>query len=92
VNAYALAFGGLLLLGGRSADLLGRRRVFIAGILVFSLASLLSGFATGQAWLLTARVVQGVGGAFAAPTALALIAVNFPRARRATGRWGCTPG
>jgi EmrB/QacA subfamily drug resistance transporter len=78
VNAYALAFGGLLLLGGRSGDLLGRRRVFIAGILLFSLASLLGGFATDQAWLLTARVVQGIGGAFAAPTALSLIAVTFP--------------
>jgi len=78
VNAYALAFGGLLLLGGRSGDLLGRRRVFIAGILVFSLASLLGGFATDQAWLLTARAVQGVGAAFAAPTALSLIAVTFP--------------
>ena len=78
VNAYALAFGGLLLLGGRSGDLLGRRRIFIFGILLFTLASLLGGFATGQAWLLTARVVQGIGGAFAAPTALALIAVTFP--------------
>src|SRR5580693_6798777 len=78
VNAYALAFGGLLLLGGRSGDLLGRRRVFIAGILLFSLASLLGGSATDQAWLLTARVVQGIGGAFAAPTALSLIAVTFP--------------
>jgi EmrB/QacA subfamily drug resistance transporter len=78
VNAYALAFGGLLLLGGRSGDLLGRRRVFIAGILLFSLASLLGGFATDQAWLLTARAVQGIGGAFAAPTALSLIAVTFP--------------
>ena len=78
VNAYALAFGGLLLLGGRSGDLLGRRRVFIAGILVFSLASLLGGLATSEAWLLAARALQGVGGAFAAPTALALIAVTFP--------------
>jgi EmrB/QacA subfamily drug resistance transporter len=78
VNAYALAFGGLLLLGGRSGDLLGRRRVFIAGILVFTLASLLGGFATSQEWLLTARVLQGIGGAFAAPTALSLIAVTFP--------------
>jgi EmrB/QacA subfamily drug resistance transporter len=78
VNAYALAFGGLLLLGGRSGDLLGRRRVFIAGILLFSLASLLGGFATSEAWLLTARIAQGVGGAFAAPTALSLIAVTFP--------------
>jgi EmrB/QacA subfamily drug resistance transporter len=81
VNAYALAFGGLLLLGGRSGDLLGRRRVFIAGILLFTLASLAGGFATGQAWLLTARVFQGIGGAFAAPTALALIAVTFPEGR-----------
>jgi EmrB/QacA subfamily drug resistance transporter len=78
VNAYALTFGGLLLLGGRSGDLLGRRRVFIAGLLIFSLASLLGGFATGQAWLLTARAIQGVGGALAAPTALSLIAVTFP--------------
>jgi EmrB/QacA subfamily drug resistance transporter len=78
VNAYALAFGGLLLLGGRSGDLLGRRRVFIAGILLFSLASLLGGFATDQAWLLGARVIQGIGAAFAAPTALSLIAVTFP--------------
>ena len=78
VNAYALAFGGLLLLGGRSGDLLGRRRIFIVGILLFTVASLLGGFATSQAWLLTARVVQGIGGAFAAPTALSLIAVTFP--------------
>jgi EmrB/QacA subfamily drug resistance transporter len=81
VNAYALAFGGLLLLGGRSGDLLGRRRVFIAGIVLFSVASLAGGFATDQAWLLTARVIQGIGGAFAAPTALALIAVTFPEGR-----------
>jgi EmrB/QacA subfamily drug resistance transporter len=78
VNAYALAFGGLLLLGGRSGDLLGRRRIFIFGILLFSLASLLGGFATTQEWLLAARVLQGIGGAFAAPTALSLIAVTFP--------------
>ena len=81
VNAYALAFGGLLLLGGRSGDLLGRRRIFIGGILLFSLASLLGGFATDQAWLLTARAVQGIGGAFAAPTALSLIAVTFPEGK-----------
>jgi len=82
VNAYALAFGGLLLLGGRSGDLLGRRRIFIFGILLFTLASLVGGFATSQAWLLTARAVQGVGGAFAAPTALSLIAVTFPEGRQ----------
>jgi EmrB/QacA subfamily drug resistance transporter len=81
VNAYTLAFGGLLLLGGRSGDLLGRRRMFIAGIALFALASLAGGFATDQAWLLTARVVQGIGGALAAPASLALIAVTFPEGR-----------
>jgi EmrB/QacA subfamily drug resistance transporter len=82
VNAYALAFGGLLLLGGRSGDLLGRRRIFIFGILLFSIASLLGGFATSQAWLLAARAAQGVGAAFAAPTSLSLIAVTFPEGRQ----------
>ena len=82
VNAYALAFGGLLLLGGRSGDLLGRRRIFIFGILLFSFGSLFGGFATSQAWLLTARAVQGAGGAFAAPTSLSLIAVTFPEGRQ----------
>jgi EmrB/QacA subfamily drug resistance transporter len=82
VNAYALTFGGLLLLGGRSGDLLGRRRIFIAGILLFSLASLIGGFATSQAWLLAARAAQGVGAAFAAPTALSLIAVTFPEGKQ----------
>jgi EmrB/QacA subfamily drug resistance transporter len=78
VNAYTLVFGGLLLLGGRSGDLLGRRRIFIAGLLVFALASLAGGFATDPAWLLAARALQGAGGAMAAPTALSLIAVTFP--------------
>jgi EmrB/QacA subfamily drug resistance transporter len=79
VNAYAVTFGGLLLLGGRAGDILGRRRVFVSGLLLFSAASLLGGFATSQAWLLTARAVQGVGGAVIAPTALALITTNFPQ-------------
>jgi EmrB/QacA subfamily drug resistance transporter len=78
VNAYAVTFGGLLLLGGRAGDILGRRRVFIFGLLLFSAASLLGGFATSEWWLLTARAVQGVGGAVIAPTALALITTNFP--------------
>src|SRR5450755_732776 len=78
VNAYALTFGGLLLLGGRAGDILGRRRVFIAGIVLFSVASLLGGFATSEAWLLGARALQGVGGAIVAPTALALITTTFP--------------
>ncbi|HEY1705095.1 MAG TPA: MFS transporter [Trebonia sp.] len=81
VNAYTLAFGGLLLLGGRSGDLLGRRRVFIAGIALFAIASLAGGFATDQAWLLTARVIQGIGGALAAPASLSLIAVTFPEGK-----------
>jgi EmrB/QacA subfamily drug resistance transporter len=78
VNAYAVTFGGLLLLGGRAGDILGRRRVFVFGLLLFSAASLLGGFATSQWWLLTARAIQGVGGAVIAPTALALITTNFP--------------
>jgi len=78
VNAYALTFGGLLLLGGRAGDILGRRRVFIAGLILFLLASLLGGLATTQAWLLAARAVHGVGGAIIAPTALSLITTTFP--------------
>ena len=77
VNAYALSFGGLMLLGGRAGDLLGRRRVLVAGLLLFSAASLAGGFATSQAWLLTTRAVQGAGGAMIAPTALALITTTF---------------
>ncbi len=78
VTAYALSFGSLLLLGGRLGDIFGRRRIFMIGILVFTVGSLLGGFATSQAWLLSARVLQGSGGALAAPTALALIATTFP--------------
>jgi EmrB/QacA subfamily drug resistance transporter len=81
VNAYVIAFGGLLLLGGRCGDRLGRRRVFIGGILLFVLASLAGGLAQDQAWLLTARAIQGIGAAFTAPSALSLIAVTFPEGR-----------
>src|SRR6266571_1305856 len=81
LSAYTLTFGGLLLLGGRAGDILGRRRVFIFGILLFSLASLLGGLATSSAWLLAARALQGVGGAIASPTALALITTNFAEGR-----------
>src|SRR5579863_9249712 len=77
VNAYALTFGGFLLLGGRAGDILGRRRVFVVGVLLFSLASLLGGFATTQAWLLAARAIQGVGGAIVAPAALSLVTTTF---------------
>src|SRR5258707_4106604 len=78
VNAYALALGGLLLLGGRAGDLLGRSKMFIAGLLLFSAASLAGGFATSQGWLLAARAVQGVGGALVAPAALSLVTNTFP--------------
>ncbi|MEY9854902.1 EmrB/QacA subfamily drug resistance transporter [Catenulispora sp. GAS73] len=85
-NAYTLAFGGLLLLGGRFGDILGRRRAFVGGSLVFTAASLAGGLATDSAWLVIARIVQGIGGAFASPSVLALIATNFeegPRRNRA---------
>jgi len=92
VNAYTLAFGGLLLLGGRSGDLLGRRRVFIFGIALFALASLAGGFAQTQPELLIARVIQGIGGAFAAPTSLSLIAVNFPEGKARNRAMGVYAG
>jgi EmrB/QacA subfamily drug resistance transporter len=81
INAYSLCFGGLLLFGGRTADILGRRRVFVAGIGVFTVASLLGGLASTQWWLLGARVAQGIGAALAAPSALALVADTFPGSR-----------
>ncbi|MEU1851280.1 MFS transporter [Streptomyces sp. NPDC019990] len=88
VNAYTLTFGGLLLLGGRAGDILGRRRVFIFGVLLFVLASLLGGFAQNSGQLLGARALQGVGGAIASPTSLALISTTFregPERNRAFG-------
>lgn len=78
LSAYTLTFGGLLLLGGRAGDILGRRRVFMTGILLFTLASLLGGFAQEPWQLLAARALQGVGGAIASPTSLALITTTFP--------------
>ena len=88
VTAYTLTFGGLLLLGGRLGDVLGRRRMFVFGLLVFSLASLAGGLATTSGWLIAARAVQGIGAAIAAPTALALIGDTFaegPSRTRAMG-------
>src|SRR3954469_24755201 len=70
VNAYTLFFGGFLLLGGRLADLLGRRRIFMAGLLVFGLASLAGGLAQSEGWLIAARAVQGLGAALLSPAAL----------------------
>lgn len=78
VTGYALAFGGLLLLGGRLGDLYGRRRLFMSGLVVFAVASGLGGLATSEALLLAARGLQGIGAALAAPAALALITTTFP--------------
>jgi EmrB/QacA subfamily drug resistance transporter len=79
VNAYAIAFGGLLLLGGRTGDLFGRRRMFIIGALLFTAGSLAGGLATSSAFLVAARAAQGVGAAILAPTALSLLAATFPQ-------------
>ncbi|MFD9329666.1 MFS transporter [Streptomyces sp. NPDC060065] len=78
VNSYALAFGGLLLLGGKAGDLFGRRKMFQVGIAVFTLASLLGGLAPNEGLLIGARILQGAGAALAAPSALALITTTFP--------------
>jgi EmrB/QacA subfamily drug resistance transporter len=88
LNAYTLTFGGLLLLGGRAGDILGRRRVFIAGITLFTAASLAGGLATSAAWLLAARAVQGAGGAIASPAVLALITASFSEGRERTRALG----
>ncbi|GAA0657974.1 MFS transporter [Kitasatospora atroaurantiaca] len=95
INAYTLTFGGLLLLGGRAGDILGRRRVFIFGALLFGLASLLGGFAQDSGMLLAARALQGIGGAICSPTAFALIATNFeegPERNRAFGVFSAVAG
>ena len=77
VNAYTLTFGGFLLLGGRKADLLGRRRMFMLGLVVFSLASLAGGLAQSETWLITARAAQGLGAAIVSPAALSIITTTF---------------
>jgi EmrB/QacA subfamily drug resistance transporter len=95
LSGYALTFGGLLLLGGRAADLLGRRRVFMAGVLVFTAASLMCGLAWSPAALLAARVVQGAGAAIMTPTALSIISTTFSEGserNRALGIWGALGG
>lgn len=95
VSAYTLAFAGFLLLGGRAADLLGRRRVFICGLLLFALASLAGGLATGRGMLIAARGVQGLGGAIVAPATLSILSATFrqgPERNRALGAWGAMGG
>jgi EmrB/QacA subfamily drug resistance transporter len=91
VTGYAISFGGLLILGGRAADLLGRRRMFVAGLIAFSLASLAGGLARDPMLLIAARVVQGAGAAIVAPAALSLITTGFPEGpqrTRAIGLYG----
>ena len=95
VNAYALAFGGFLLLGGRMADLLGRRRMFMVGLVVFSLASLAGGLAQSEGWLIATRAVQGLGAAIVSPAALSIITTTFAEGaerNRALGIWGAVAG
>jgi EmrB/QacA subfamily drug resistance transporter len=95
LSAYALTFGGLLLLGGRAADLLGRRRVFMVGLALFTVASLLCGLAWSPAWLIAARAFQGVGAAIMTPTALSIVTTTFPEGserNKALGIWGSLGG
>ncbi|HUA11961.1 MAG TPA: MFS transporter [Solirubrobacteraceae bacterium] len=95
VNAYTLTFGGFLLLGGRLSDLLGRRRMFIVGLVVFSLASLAGGLAQSETWLITARAIQGFGAAIVSPAALSIITNTFAEGaerNRALGVWGAVAG
>jgi EmrB/QacA subfamily drug resistance transporter len=95
LSAYALTFGGFLLLGGRAADLLGRRRIFLAGLVVFTVASLLAGFAWSEASLIGARALQGFGGAIITPAALSILSTTFREGRErniALGVWGAVGG
>jgi len=77
VNAYALLFGGFLLLGGRAGDLIGRKRIFLAGVALFTIASLLCGLAQSEAWLIVARGIQGLGAALVSPAALSIVTTTF---------------
>jgi EmrB/QacA subfamily drug resistance transporter len=95
LSAYALVFGGFLLLGGRAADLLGRRRIFIAGLVVFTLGSLLCGLAWDDTALIGARAIQGLGAAIISPAALSILGVTFTEGRErniALGAWGAVGG
>jgi EmrB/QacA subfamily drug resistance transporter len=95
VNAYTLTFGGFLLLGGRMADLLGRRRMFVGGLVLFALASLAGGLAQSETWLVAARAVQGLGAAILSPAALSIVTTTFTEGaerNRALGVWGAVAG
>src|SRR5947207_3672754 len=88
VNAYTLVFGGFLLLGGRAADLLGRQRLFIAGVALFSAASLVNGVATSSGMLVGGRALQGLGAALVSPAALAIVTTTFAEGRERTKALG----
>jgi EmrB/QacA subfamily drug resistance transporter len=88
VNSYTLIFGGFLLLGGRAGDLIGRKRLFLAGVVVFTLASLLNGVATSSEFLIVARGLQGLGAAFVAPAALSILTTTFPEGQERTKAMG----
>ena len=88
LSSYTLVFGGLLLLGGRSGDLFGRRRMFMIGVSLFAAASLAGGFAWDKGWLFAMRALQGVGGAIASPTALSLVSTTFPAGRERNRAFG----
>src|SRR4051794_14103185 len=95
ISAYALVFGGFLLLGGRTADMLGRRRVFLVGIVVFTAASLLAGLAWSEPSLIGARALQGLGAAVITPAALSILSTTFAGGRErkiALGAWGAGGG
>ncbi len=95
ISAYALVFGGFLLLGGRTADLLGRRRIFMAGLILFTIGSLLCGLAWSEASLIGARAIQGLGAATISPAALAILMTTFAEGRErniALGVWGAVGG
>jgi len=95
VNAYTLTFGGFLLLGGRLADLLGRRRVYVTGLVLFAAASLVGGLAQSEAMLIAARAVQGLGAALLSPAALSILTTTFSEGterNRALGVWGAVAG
>src|SRR5215216_2969653 len=95
VNAYVLTFGGFLLLGGRTADLLGRRRVFMAGLMLVGIASLAAGFAATEGQLIAARAAQGLGAAIISPAALSIVTTTFrdgAERNRALGVWGAVAG
>ena len=90
VNAYTLVFGGFLLLGGRAGDLLGRKRLFLAGLVVFTAASLLNGLAVNEEMLIGSRALQGLGAAFISPAALSIISTTFAEGAeraKALGVW-----